>query len=134
MATTLIIDPDEDSRAILAAMLTHHGHAALQARTPAEAIRLARARRPAVVISELGQPEAVDPGLRELLDGGGGPPTPLIVLTSRVTEGPGASRRGGVQALPGETLPPERRGAGSRGAHFVRYTRVAPSASNAMTS
>ena len=86
MATILVIDPDEDSRAILAAMLTYHGHVALQARTPAEAIRLARARRPALVISELGEPEPLDPGLRELLDGGGAPATPLVILTSHVTE------------------------------------------------
>lgn len=86
MATILVIDPDEDSRTILAAMLTYHGHAALRARTPAEAVRLTRARRPALVISELGQSEAVDSELRELLDGGGGPATPLMVLTSHVTE------------------------------------------------
>lgn len=54
--TVLLVDDNEDSRAIVATILQHHGYRVLQAADGPEGVRLAREGRPDVVLMDVGLP------------------------------------------------------------------------------
>ncbi|HEU4455932.1 MAG TPA: response regulator [Longimicrobium sp.] len=54
--TVLLVDSHEDSRAIYTVILEHHGFGVVCASSPAEGARLARERRPDVIVLEYGYP------------------------------------------------------------------------------
>jgi two-component system cell cycle response regulator DivK len=55
-ANVLIVDDNEDSREILALILGMHGFKTVQARDGLEAVELARAHKPAVVVTDVFMP------------------------------------------------------------------------------
>ncbi len=55
-ANVLIVDDNEDSREILALILGMHGFESVQARDGLEAVELARAHRPAVIVTDIFMP------------------------------------------------------------------------------
>ncbi len=57
MPAVLIIEDDNDTRAILSIILSHHGFQVLEARTGAEGLQAARAERPAAIILDVGLPD-----------------------------------------------------------------------------
>jgi DNA-binding response OmpR family regulator len=61
LRTALVVDPDDDARRALVQDLLHHGFSVLEATTGADALRLAVARRPWLVLTELNLPD--DSGL-----------------------------------------------------------------------
>lgn len=67
--SVLLVDPDEDSRSIYAALLRHHGFLVLEAEDGAQGILLARLERPDVIATELFVPSASGWELPELLKG-----------------------------------------------------------------
>lgn len=65
--TVLLVDPDEDSQNINAALLRHCGYRVLQARNGVEGILLARKERPDLIVTELFVPSARGWKVPELL-------------------------------------------------------------------
>jgi DNA-binding response OmpR family regulator len=57
LRTALVVDPDAADRALVAQDLSRHGFSVLEAATGAEALRLAVARRPWLVLSEIALPD-----------------------------------------------------------------------------
>jgi two-component system cell cycle response regulator DivK len=55
-ANVLIVDDNEDSREILALILGMHGFKSVQARDGLEAVELARAHKPAVIVTDVFMP------------------------------------------------------------------------------
>lgn len=55
-ANVLIVDDNEDSREILALILGMHGFKSVQARDGMEAVELARAHKPAVIVTDVFMP------------------------------------------------------------------------------
>jgi CheY-like chemotaxis protein len=55
-ATVLIVDDNEDSRAILAMILGMNGYSTLTARDGAEALELARDHHPSVIVTDIFMP------------------------------------------------------------------------------
>ncbi|HEX8693983.1 MAG TPA: response regulator [Longimicrobium sp.] len=56
--TVLLVDTHEDSRAIYATILKHHGFGVLAAAFHAEGVRLARERLPDLIVLEYGLPRS----------------------------------------------------------------------------
>ena len=57
LRTALVVDPDEAHRGVVVQDLVRHGFSVLEASTGAEALRLAVARRPWLVLAELSLPD-----------------------------------------------------------------------------
>ncbi len=57
LRTALVVDPDDTGRSAVVEDLVRHGFSVLEARTAADALRLAVARRPWLVITEVGLPD-----------------------------------------------------------------------------
>ncbi len=57
LRTALVVDPDDAGRRAVVEDLVRHGFSVLEATTAAEALRLAVARRPWLVLTELGLPD-----------------------------------------------------------------------------
>ena len=55
--TVLLADDHEDSLAVFATMLEHHGYRVLRARTGTEALELARRELPDLILMDLWMPE-----------------------------------------------------------------------------
>ena len=84
LRTALVVDPDEADRGAVVQDLVRHGFTVLQAATGTEALRLAVARRPWLVLSELSLPD--EDGLdlcRRVRSHSLLRRTPLVILSAR---------------------------------------------------
>jgi DNA-binding response OmpR family regulator len=84
LRTALVVDPDEAERRVLVSDLVRHGFSVLEAATGSEALRLAVARRPWLVLTELTLPD--DTGLslcRKMRSHSLLRRTPVVVLSAR---------------------------------------------------
>lgn len=61
MATILIVDDDPNTRLLVRTVLGHAGHAALEARTGAEAVAVAAAQSPDLILLDLSMPSMSGP-------------------------------------------------------------------------
>lgn len=57
MADVLIVDDEENNRLLLATLLRHAGHTALEAATGREGLAIAQEKRPSLVIVDLSLPD-----------------------------------------------------------------------------
>ena len=81
----LLVEDDVLLRQAFRILLEDAGYRVVEAGTAAEAVAVARAETPAVVVLDMGLPDG--PGLdvaRELRGGGGTRDTPIVALTGRV--------------------------------------------------
>lgn len=83
----LLVDSHEDSRAIYATILEHHGFGVVAAAYHAEGVRLARERRPDLIVLEYGLPrsEALD-AARALRSDALTAAIPLLALSTAYSE------------------------------------------------
>lgn len=83
----LLIDDDEDSRAIYAAILEHHGYIVVQAPDGETGLRLAREISPAVILMDVTLP-TIDgwTATTELKSAPGTSGIPVIMLTARALD------------------------------------------------
>ena len=85
-ANVLIVDDNEDSREILALILGMHGFKSVQARDGLEAVELARAHKPAVIVTDVFMPRLDGIDLtRRLRDDADLAHLPVIAQTAYIT-------------------------------------------------
>jgi DNA-binding response OmpR family regulator len=91
-STTLIIDPDEKSRAVIKAVLTRLNQNVIEASTAAEAIREFKQQKPEMIISEWSMPDMDGYSmLNEIAKSSNGRKLSKLIMSNRLT--PEAERK-----------------------------------------